>query len=103
MTSTSKTDKTVQQLSIKPEGYEHPIVIPVIRSGSREEAKAWSWNGSTEHPTVKPSIKTLHADGRVSHIWLTDGICEYLPDSTDGFAGSKHKVLQCSLIGGENE
>ena len=74
-------------LRFKPHGYEFPISIPVITHGSRDDANAWTWNGSLEKPTLKPSVKTTHADGKVSHIWLTDGMCQHLGDSTDGMAG----------------
>lgn len=74
-------------LRFQPHGYELPILLPVITHGSREAANAWTWNGSLENPTLKPSVKTTHADGKVSHIWLTDGMCQHLGDSTDGLAG----------------
>lgn len=74
-------------LRFQPHGYEFPIALPVITSGSREAARAWTWNGDLEKPTLKPSVKTTHADGKVSHIWLTDGMCQHLADSTDGLAG----------------
>ena len=74
-------------LRFQPHGYEFPILLPVITHGSRDAANAWTWNGSLEKPTLKPSVKTTHADGKVSHIWLTDGMCQHLGDSTDGLAG----------------
>ncbi len=77
----------VNYLRFRPPGYEDPISLPVITHGSRDESNAWTWNGSLETPTLKPSVKTTHADGKVSHIWLTDGMCFYHGDSTDGNAG----------------
>lgn len=74
-------------LRFQPHGYEFPILLPVITRGSRDAANAWTWNGSLENPTLKPSVKTTHADGKVSHIWLTVGMCHHLGDSTDGLAG----------------
>ncbi len=76
-----------------PHGYADPIVLPVITSGSRDAANAWTWNGSRDKPTLRPSIKTTHADGTVSHLWLTDGVCHYLDDSTDGNAGKSLPLL----------
>lgn len=71
-----------------PHGYDSPLELPVITSGSRDEAKAWTWNGSTEKPTLRPSIKTTHGgSGVISHLWLNDGECQHLGDSTDGLAG----------------
>jgi len=75
-----------------PHGYEHPIELPVITSGCRDDWQAWTWNGSVEKPTLRPSIRTKHGGkplGQeiVSHLWLNDGECQYLGDSTDGLAG----------------
>jgi hypothetical protein len=75
------------QLEFMPHGYFFPISLPVILHGNREKAKSWTWNGSLEKPTLKPSIRTRHPDGTMSHIWLIDGMCIHLEDSTDGFAG----------------
>jgi hypothetical protein len=76
-------------LKFRPHGYEYPIELPVITSGSRADTGAWTWNGSLEKPTLRPSIKTRHGGGGnvVSHLWLNDGVCQHLGDSTDGLAG----------------
>jgi len=74
-------------LKFMPHGYSNPISLPVITKGSRDDANAWTWNGSTESPDLKPSIRTRHSDGTVSHLWLNNGVCEHLNDSTDGLAG----------------
>lgn len=77
-----------QVLVFHPHGYEYPLELPVITSGSRDDARAWTWNGSLESPTLKPSVKTTHGgSGLVTHLWLTDGKCHYLDDSTDRLAG----------------
>lgn len=74
-------------LQFHPPGYKYPLELPVITSGSRKDSGAWTWNGDLSAPTLKPSIRTLHrSDGPVSHLWLTDGVCHFLPDSTDGLA-----------------
>lgn len=80
-------------LEFQPHGYPDPIRLPVITKGSRAAANAWTWNESTEKPTLKPCVKTTQPDGSVSHIWLTDGICHHLSDSTDGFAGQSLPLL----------
>jgi len=74
-------------LEFQPHGYDFPIVLPVITSGSRDKTGAWTWNGDIEKPTLRPSIKTTHSGGKISHLWLNDGICQHLGDSTDGLAG----------------
>lgn len=77
----------VDYLRFHPHGYESPVMLPVITRGARAGTNAWTWNGSVESPTLRPSIKTTHADCTVSHVWLNDGACQYLDDSTDGNAG----------------
>lgn len=84
-------------LRFQPHGYEFPIALPVITHGSRDVANAWTWNGSLEKPTLKPSVKTTHADGTVSHLWLTDGMCRHLADSTDGLAGQTLPLLSLAI------
>ena len=75
-------------LRFQPHGYEYPIELPVITSGSRDKTGAWTWNGDIEKPTLRPSIKTTHGgSGEVSHLWLNEGVCQHLGDSTDGLAG----------------
>lgn len=74
-------------LRFHPPGYVWPIELPVITSGGRDGTGCWTWNGSLEKPTLRPSIKSTHPTRLVSHIWLNDGECQYLDDSTDGNAG----------------
>lgn len=77
-------------ITFHPHGYEYPIELPVITSGSRDKNNAWTWNGDRDNPTLRPSIKTKHGgNGLISHLWLNDGICHYLDDSTDGLAGKR--------------
>jgi len=75
-------------LTFQPHGYDFPIELPVITKGSRANTGAWTWNGDREKPTLRPSIKTTHGgSGLISHLWLNDGVCQHLADSTDGLAG----------------
>ncbi|MDQ8206217.1 DUF6527 family protein [Coraliomargarita sp. SDUM461003] len=93
ITQTRKLDgKTF--LKIQPHGYARPIELPVIQSGNRDAANAWTWNGSEDKPTLRPSIKTDHGDGTMTHVWLNDGMCQHLADSTDGHAGKTLPLIQ---------
>lgn len=84
------------RLTFQPPGYKHPIELPVITKGSRSDSGCWTWNGDAEMPTLRPSIRTKHSgayEGKVSHLWLNDGMCQFLPDSTDGNAGQTLPLL----------
>lgn len=72
------------------QGFETPVQIPVITSGSRDKTGCWTWNGDLEKPTVRPSLLITRFNGKDTvqyHCWLTDGICKSLSDCTDGNAG----------------
>lgn len=73
-------------------------MIPVIQRGSRDAHKGpiWTWNGSTDKPTLKPSILTQGGrDGLVKcHTWITDGQAIFLSDSTHEFAGQTRDLLE---------
>lgn len=50
----------------------------------------WTFNGNMEKPTVRASILVKWADSKgekVCHLFITDGMIEYLSDCTHAFAG----------------
>jgi len=69
-------------------------VIPVIRKGQREGTGCWSWNGDTEKPTIKPSVRTTDGQGTVCHSFINDGQIQFLSDSTHEFAGQTLNLLE---------
>lgn len=95
----TKTQENISLLTIQPFGMEFPTTIPVITKGSRDKTGAWTWNGSLDKPTVRPSVRTkyFNKEGKKVelHYWLNDGICKCLSDCTDGNAG---KELELSNI-----
>ncbi len=54
---------------------------------------SWGFNGDTEQPTFTPSLLTQveFTDGRrhVCHSFVTDGVWNYLSDSTHAMAGQE--------------
>ena len=85
----------VDYLSFTPEGMKTPTTLPVITKGNRDKANAWTWNGSLEKPTVRPSVRTSYHNSKKMteiHYWLNDGVCQCLGDCKDGNAG-KHLPL----------
>lgn len=71
------------------------LILGCVLKGSRDEATdkrkepVWSWNGSTDAPTLKPSIRTSYGrDGaHCCHTWVTDGKAQFLSDTTHDLAG----------------
>ena len=73
--------------------------LPVITKGTRQGTNAWTWNGSLESPTLRPSVRTCYPkeNGEMTeiHYWLNDGIADCLGDCKDGNAGKKLQLLEC--------
>lgn len=76
-------------------------ILPVIISGSRKGTPCWTWNGSVDNPTLKPSLltKCSDADGNdvVCHSYVTDGKVRFLGDCTHEFAGQTLDMLDAEL------
>lgn len=82
-------------------------LIPVITSGTRAGTGNWTWNGSVEAPTLRPSILTRGGGRRyletgqyveqVCHSWVTDGKVQFLGDCTHELAGQTHDLLEVDL------
>lgn len=56
-------------------------VVPV------EGKRAWGWNGSTERPTLTPSLLTKTSNTDTCHLFVTDGQIRFLGDCTHDMAG----------------
>lgn len=71
-------------------------MIPVQIKGARAGTGNWTWNGSMDSPTLRPSIINdfRPSDPLVDHIWITDGKVIFLPDSTHEFAGQTLDLLE---------
>lgn len=69
------------------------LTLPVILKGTREGTKCWSWNGSTEKPTLRPSVKTESWRGWICHSWINDGQIQFLSDSNHALANQTVELL----------
>lgn len=72
-------------------------IIPVIISGSRSGTPNWTWNGSVDHPTLKPSVLTRGGDidGEViCHSWINDGKVQFLDDCSHELANKTLDLLE---------
>lgn len=63
------------------------LTLPVIQSGTREGTGCWTWNGSTEAPTLRPSVLTQAHNFRC-HSWINDGNAQFLDDCSHEMAGT---------------
>lgn len=82
------------------------LTLPVILSGTRAGTGCWTWNGSTDTPTLRPSVLTQGIDGLTDeehaalmtgkdieprrfrcHTWITDGRAQYLDDCSHDLRG----------------
>lgn len=68
-------------------------ILPVIQSGPRKDKNCWTWNGSTDKPTLKPSVLT-NISPLVCHSYITDGKIKFLEDSTHEFKGQTLDLLE---------
>lgn len=77
-------------------------IIPVQTTGKREGTPNWTWNGSLDAPTLRPSILTSWEGGDplvkiVCHSFVNDGVVQFLSDCTHELAGKYVPLLDFDL------
>ena len=78
-----------------PSGY---IFLPVVLgNATRKGTGCWSWNGDTEKPTLKPSVRT-RGGNFLCHSFITDGKVQFLNDCTHELAGQTVDLLDFTAI-----
>jgi len=78
-----------------PGPYPYRILPVVMGNTTRAGTPCWTWNGSTEKPTFKPSVLTEGGDGRPRcHSFITDGKIQFLNDCTHELAGKTVDLLE---------
>jgi hypothetical protein len=80
-------------------------ILPVMIGGTRKGTNNWTWNGSVDSPTVKPSILTKGSTGftsengertiteHVCHSFVNDGMVQFLSDCTHEYANQTLPLL----------
>lgn len=71
-------------------------VLPVMIGGTRSGTPNWTWNGSVDSPTVKPSIRSRAGSDEnpiVCHTFVNDGMVQFLDDCTHELAGQTVPLL----------
>jgi len=73
------------------------LTMPVILKGTRDGTNCWTWNGSIDAPTIRPSVKTEGVDyfgtDFLCHSWINDGHAQFLDDSTHDMRGQTVPLL----------
>jgi hypothetical protein len=69
------------------------LTLPVMLKGTREGTGCWSWNGSTEAPTLRPSVLTTRHEGWRCHSWINDGSAQFLDDCSHQLRGQTVALL----------
>jgi len=67
------------------------LTLPVIQRGKREGTGCWTWNGSTDAPTLRPSVLTEGYSEKSNgpfrcHSWINDGAAQFLGDCSHDLA-----------------
>lgn len=70
-----------------------PITLPVILKGERQGTGCWTWNGSVDSPTLRPSILTQGGNNFRCHSWVNDGKAQFLMDCTHKMKGQTVDLL----------
>lgn len=73
-------------VTLKIPGPTGILTLPVMLKGRREGTGRWTWNGSTEAPTLRPSVLTTCPYFRC-HSWINDGAVQFLADCSHELAG----------------
>ena len=78
-------------VSLRIPGPTGLLTLPVIRGGTRSGTSCWTWNGSTEAPTLRPSVLSEGFSSITDaffrcHSWINDGAAEFLDDCSHELA-----------------
>ncbi len=98
------------------------LTLPVIRSGTRAGTGCWTWNGSTDAPTLKPSVLTQgtyrltdeeHATVMAGeeieprkfrcHSWIICGQAEFLDDCDHDLRNTTVDLLPAATLTKERQ
>lgn len=78
--------------------------LPVILRGTRDGTGCWTWNGSTDAPTLRPSVLTEGYSERSNgpfrcHSWINDGAAQFLSDCSHDLANTTVPLLEVADAG----
>lgn len=90
-------------VSLRIPGPTGLLTLPVIRSGTRAGTGCWTWNGSTEAPTLRPSVLTSFESAVAEkswrcHSWINDGAAQFLSDCSHDMANTRVALLDVDEV-----
>jgi hypothetical protein len=78
------------------------LSLPVILKGKREGTHCWTWNGSVDAPTLRPSILSHGGNKKEGewrcHTWVNDGKAQFLSDCSHALANTTVDLLDVELL-----
>lgn len=84
-------------LTLRIPGPTGLLTLPVVQGNTtRAGTGCWTWNGSIEAPTLRPSVLTQYdgADRQWRcHSWINDGAAQFLADCSHGMANTTVPLL----------
>lgn len=86
-------------LTLRIPGPTGLLTLPVVQGNTtRAGTGAWTWNGSTEAPTLRPSVLTQYQSALAErswrcHSWINDGAAQFLADCSHSMAGQTVPLL----------
>jgi Family of unknown function (DUF6527) len=77
-------------------------ILPIQTTGKRDGTPNWTWNGSLDAPTLRPSILTNWQGGDpfisiTCHSFVNEGVVTFLGDCTHELTGKDVPLLDFDL------
>ena len=69
-------------------GCKRRHALPSNQHDPEDGGPSWEWNGDMDYPTFRPSVLVRWGKpASICHSFVTNGMIEFLPDSTHALAG----------------
>src|SRR5690606_37550399 len=88
-------------LTLRIPGPTGMLTLPVLQGNTtRAGTNCWTWNGSIDAPTLRPSVLTQYDgdDGAWRcHSWINDGSAQFLADCSHDLANTTVPLLDVEV------
>jgi len=88
-------------LTLRIPGPTGMLTLPVLQGNTtRAGTNCWTWNGSIDAPTLRPSVLTQYDgdDGAWRcHSWINDGAAQFLADCSHDLANTTVPLLDVEV------